>query len=114
MPGYQAAKMMRLHFSEHDRHNGRPLYEAVVEKCRELKIAGITVFRGFEGYGGTAEIHRPHLFIHDLPIVINIVDSAESIELLAPVVEEMMDTGLIAVSDVQIQRIQKQRVAAHV
>ena len=109
MPAYQAAKMMRLHFSEHDRHQGKPLHEAVVEKCRELKIAGITIFRGLEGYGGTAEIHRSHLLTHNLPLVINIVDSAENIERLASIVEEMMDTGLIAVSDVQIRRIRKQR-----
>jgi len=107
MPAYQAAKLMRLHISEHDRYKGKRLYEAIIQKCCELKIAGATVFRGLEGYGETAEIHRRHLLTHDLPIVINIVDSAENIQRLTPVVEEMMDTGLIAVSDVQIQRIQK-------
>ena len=107
MPAYQAAKLMHLHIPEHDRYRGKPLYEAIIQKCCELKIAGATVFRGLEGYGETAEIHRRHLLTHDLPIVINIVDSAENIERLTPVVEEMMDTGLIAVSDVQIQRIQK-------
>ena len=59
-----------------------------------------------------AQIHRSHLLKHDLPIVITIVDSAENIERLAPIVEEMMETGLIAVSDVQIKRIQKSKSAA--
>jgi PII-like signaling protein len=112
MPTYQPAKLMRLHFSEHHRYKGKPLYEAIVEKCLELKIAGTTVLRGLEGYGGMAQIHRSHLLMHDLPIVITIVDSAENIERLAPIVEEMMDTGLIAVSDVQIKRIQKSKAAA--
>lgn len=112
MPTYQPAKLMRLHFSEHHRYKGKPLYEAIVEKCLELKIAGTTVLRGLEGYGGMAQIHRSHLLLHDLPIVITIVDSAENIERLAPIVEEMMDTGLIAVSDVQIKRIQKSKAAA--
>jgi PII-like signaling protein len=103
---------MRLHFSEHHRYKGKPLYEAIVQKCLELKIAGTTVLRGLEGYGGMAQIHRSHLLTHDLPIVITIVDSAENIERLAPIVEEMMDTGLIAVSDVQIKRIQKSKAAA--
>jgi PII-like signaling protein len=61
-----------------------------------------------------AQIHRSHLLTHDLPIVVTIVDSAENIDRLAPVVEEMMETGLIAVSDVQIRRIQKNIAAAHV
>ena len=114
MPTYQPAKLMRLHFSEHHRYKGKPLYEAIVERCLELKIAGATVLRGLEGYGGMAQIHRTHLLAHDLPIVITIVDSAENIERLAPIVEAMMDTGLIAVSDVQIKRIQKRKVAANV
>src|ERR1041385_4307465 len=96
------AKLLRIHLSEYDRDHGRPLYEAIVDKCRELKIAGATVFRGLEGYGETAEIHRNHLLSHDLPIVINIVDSAENVERLLPVLEQMMHTGLIAISDVEV------------
>ena len=103
---------MRLHFSEHHRYKGKPLYEAIVQKCLELKIAGTTVLRGLEGYGGMAQIHRSHLLTHDLPIVVTIVDSAKNIQLLAPIVEEMMETGLVAVSDVQIKRIQKSNTAA--
>lgn len=107
MQSYQPAKLLRLHFTERDRHGGRPLYEAIIEKCRELKIAGATVFRGLEGYGDTAEIHRSHILTHDLPIVVQIIDSAENIERLLPVVEEMMDKGLIAISAVNAARIQK-------
>jgi len=111
MPTYQPAKLMRVHFSEHHRYQGKLLYEAIVQKCLKLKIAGTTVIRGLEGYGEMAQIHRSHLLKHDLPIVVTIVDSAENIERLAPIVEEMMETGLIAVSDVQIRRIQKSQAA---
>ena len=54
------AKLLRLHFGESDRYKGKPLYEAIVNRCKELKIAGATVIRGLEGYGETAEIHRHH------------------------------------------------------
>jgi PII-like signaling protein len=107
MQPHQPAKLLRLHFTERDRHQGKPLYEAVIAKCRELKIAGATVFRGLEGYGGTAELHRAHVFTQDLPIVVQIVDSAENVARLVPVVEEMMDQGLIAVSDVTMVRVRK-------
>ena len=103
----QAAKILRIHISEADRLAGKPLHQAIVAKCRELKIAGATVFRGLEGYGESAEMHRSHLARHDQPILISIVDSAENLGRLVPVVEEMMDTGLIAVSDVQVVRVQK-------
>jgi PII-like signaling protein len=101
------AKLLQLHFSESDKYQGRPLHEAVVEKCRQLSIAGATVFRGLEGYGESAEIHRHHLVGHDQPIVVTIIDSEDNIRRLMPVIEEMVDTGLIAVSDVQAVRITK-------
>jgi len=69
MQPYQPAKLLRLLITERDRYQGKPLYEAVIEKCREMKIAGATVFRGLEGYGDTAEIHRSHVLRHDLPII---------------------------------------------
>ena len=112
MPPGQPAKLLRIHCSESDRHDGKPLYEAVVEKCRELRIAGVTVFRGLEGFGETAEIHRSHLLSRDQPIVITIVDSEQSVERLIPLIEEMIDTGMIAVSDVTALRIQKSTVAS--
>jgi uncharacterized protein len=101
------ARLLRIHISESDHYQGKPLYEAIVNKCREMKIAGATVFRGLEGYGGTAEIHRAHVVRHDQPILITIVDSAENLTGLVAAVEEMMDTGLLAVSEVKIVRVQK-------
>src|SRR3954468_1687801 len=105
------AKLLRLHFSEHDQCGGRPLYDTIVEKCREMSIAGATVFRGLEGYGESAEILRPHLLGHDLPIVVTIVDSEAKISSLLPVLESMMENGLIAISDVEVCRIRRDTTA---
>jgi uncharacterized protein len=102
-----SARLLRIHISETDRYQGKPLYEAIVAKCREMKIAGATVLRGLEGYGETAEIHKTHLIHRDQPIVISIVDTAENLDRLIPVIEEMMDTGMMAVSDVKAVRVQK-------
>jgi PII-like signaling protein len=101
------AKLLRLHFGESDRYDGKPLYEAIVSRCLELKIAGATVLRGLEGFGETAEIHRHHLIRKDQPIVVTIVDTAENLARLIPEVEEMMDTGMIATSDVEYMRIER-------
>ncbi len=101
------AKLLRLHFGESDQYNGQPLYEAIVHRCKELQIAGATVFRGLEGYGESAEMHRHHLIKKDQPIVVTIVDTQENLERLMPEVEAMMDTGVIATSDVDYVRIEK-------
>ena len=101
------ARLLRVHISESDRFEGKPLYEAIVEKCRAMKIAGATVIQGLEGYGETAEMHRAHLIGHDLPIIVVIVDTPDNLSRLVPVIEGMMDTGLIAASDVEVIRVEK-------
>jgi PII-like signaling protein len=107
MPQEFPARLLRIHICEGDRFQGKPLYEAIVGKCRDLGIAGATVFRGLEGYGESAELHKSHLGRNDGPVVVAIVDSAENVQRLIPLVEEMMDTGLMAVSDVRVVRVQK-------
>jgi uncharacterized protein len=107
VPASNRARLVRLHFSESDRHAGKPLYEAVVEKCRELNIAGATVFRGVEGFGESAEIHRAHLMSNDRPMVVTIVDSEDAIARLLPAIEDMIETGLFAISEVEAIRVQK-------
>jgi uncharacterized protein len=98
------AKLLRIHFGENDEWNGQPLYRAIVEKCRELDIAGATVFRGIEGYGASTLIRRAHLlsFSSDAPLMVSVVDSDEKIQQLLPFLDEMLGDGLIATSDVEV------------
>jgi len=100
------AKMLRIHFGEDDKYQGKPLYQAIVEKCRELDIAGATVYRGIEGYGASTLIRRSHLlsFSSDAPIVVTIIDTEENIAKLLPFLDEVVDEGLIATSNVEVVR----------
>lgn len=99
------AKMLRIHFGEDDRWHDRPLYEAIVMKCRELDIAGATVFRGIEGYGASTLIHKQHLlWSSDRPIMVSVVDTEEKIKALIPALDEMVAEGLIAMSEVEVIR----------
>jgi uncharacterized protein len=101
------AKILRLHFSEHDRYQGKPLHEAIVRKCHDMNIAGATVLRGLEGYGETGEMHEHHATGSDQPIIVVIVDSEEKLRACVPVFEAMMTTGVMAISDVEMTRIQR-------
>jgi len=98
------AKLLRIYFGEDDKWKGKPLYRAIVEKCRELDVAGATVYRGVEGYGASTLIRRSHLLSisHDAPVMVSIVDSEEKIRKLIPVLDEMVGEGLIAMSDVEV------------
>jgi uncharacterized protein len=98
------AKMLRVHFGEDDKWKNKPLYRAIVEKCRELDIAGATVLRGVEGYGASSLIRRKHHLVlsHDAPVMVSVIDSDDKIQKLLPFLDEMVDEGLIAISEVEV------------
>ena len=79
------ARMLRIHFTEHDTWQGEPLYKAIVAKCKELGLVGATVFRGFEGFGASARIyHARSLSISKCSIMVNVIDTEQQIEKLIP------------------------------
>ncbi len=98
------ARMLRIHFGENDKFENRPLYRAIIEKCKELDIAGATVLRGIEGYGASTLIRRSHhlSFSHDAPVMVSVIDSEEKIQKLLPILDRMVDEGLIAMSEVEV------------
>jgi PII-like signaling protein len=98
----EPGKLLRFYITEHDQYSGKPLYQAMIDRCRELNVAGVTVFRGLEGFGETAELHRPHLLQSDLPIVITIVERPDKAQQILPVLESMLSSGVVAVSDVEV------------
>ncbi|HXR77542.1 MAG TPA: DUF190 domain-containing protein [Bryobacteraceae bacterium] len=100
-------KLLRVHLSENDRYEDRRLYDAIVDRCRELGVAGATVFRALEGYGGSSEILRAHMLGKDLPIVVTIVETPENAARLLPELRKMLPNGMIAVSDIGMIRVQK-------
>jgi uncharacterized protein len=98
----QPGKLLRVYVNEHDQYGGKPLYEAIVNRCRELKVAGATVFRALEGFGETAELHHQHLLRSDQPFVITIVERPEKARQILPILGSMMSSGLVAVTDVEV------------
>jgi len=98
------AQLLRIFIGEDDRADGRPLYEAIVLKAREMQIAGATVLRGAMGYGHSSRLHTTKILrlSEDLPLVIEIVDSEEKIAAFLPVLEAIMTSGLITLEKIQV------------
>src|ERR1041384_8080001 len=92
----EEAVLLRICIGESDRWQHRPLYEAIVLKARELELAGATVLRGPMGFGKSSHLHTSKILrlSMDLPIVIEIVDTAQKINAFLPVLDEMMGGGL--------------------
>jgi PII-like signaling protein len=101
------AKMMRIFLGEADRWNDEPLYNAIVKRLRMMDIAGATVYRGILGYGAKGHTHKQNLLhtSRDLPIMIAVVETEDKLIQAAAAVEEMLQDGLIVVSDVDMVRL---------
>lgn len=99
-----SARMVRIYVGESDKWHGQPLYMAILLKAREMGLAGATVLRGLAGYGAHSRIHTANILrlSEDLPMVIEIVDSAEKIKSFLPVLDEMVQEGLIVLWDVEV------------
>ena len=97
-------QLLRIFIGESDRWHGQPLYEAIVLKAREMGIAGATMLRGLMGFGAASRIHTAKILrlSEDLPIIIEIVDSADKIDLLLPVIDQMVGEGLVTLEKVRI------------
>jgi len=97
-------RLVRIFIGESDRHEGRPLYDVIVRRARKEGLAGATVLRGIEGFGGQSRIHTTSILrlSEDLPIVVEIVDRADRIERFLPVLDELVKDGLITIEKVQV------------
>lgn len=100
------AIMLRIHFGESDRWEGKALHEAILAKCKELSLSEAIVYRGIEGYGTSTRIrHASHwMFSKDAPIMLSVIDTQEQIARLIPHLDKMVDEGLIATSHVEVIR----------
>lgn len=100
----QDGYLLRVFIGEGDQWHGRPLYEAIVLKARELHLAGATVLRGPMGFGANSRLHTTKILrlSEDLPMVIEIVDGKDKIDTLMPYIDEMVAEGLVTLERVQV------------
>ncbi len=100
------AKLVTIYVNSTDQWHGQSLYSAVVQLCKNRGIAGATVTRCVEGYGGSGHLHTARMLelSENLPVRIEIVDIAERIEPLLAALEPMIGEGLVTVVDVRIRR----------
>jgi len=98
------AKMLRVYIGQDDQWEGKPLYESIVMKLRQMDVAGATVYKGVMGYGAQQRMHKSGFLglSRDLPIMITVVDKEEKIRAVLPVLDEMVSEGLLALSDVEV------------
>ena len=106
------AKLLRIFLGESDKYHQQPLYETIVFEAKKQLLSGATVTRGIMGFGANSKIHTAKLFdiSTDLPVVVEIVDTLEKINLFVKTVEQLFEEskagGLITMEKAEVIRYQ--------
>ncbi len=105
----EEGSLLRIFIEESDKYKGKPLYEFIVVKAKELGLAGATVIRGIMGFSAQSYIHTAKVLrlSEDLPVIIEIVDSEDNINKILPFLDEVMSEGLITIEKVKIIKMQR-------
>ncbi|MBN2482791.1 MAG: DUF190 domain-containing protein [Candidatus Omnitrophica bacterium] len=100
----QEGALLRIFIGESDKYHGKPLYEQIVVKARELGLAGATVLRGIMGFGADSHMHSAKIMrlSEDMPIVIELVDTEENLNKLIPFLDETVTEGLVTLEKVKV------------
>ncbi|MBK7377552.1 MAG: DUF190 domain-containing protein [Ignavibacteriales bacterium] len=102
------AKLLRIFVGESDKHGSIPVYETIVLEAKKSGLAGATAFKGVMGFGGNSRIHTAKILrlSEDLPMIIEIVDEQEKIELFLPKVDSIFEEancgGLITIEKAEV------------
>jgi PII-like signaling protein len=99
-------KALTIFIGETDHWHHKPLYAAIVERAREFGMAGATVTRGIMGFGADSRMHTASILrlSEDLPVVIQIVDVPERIDAFLPLLDEMVEEGMVMSWDVVVEK----------
>lgn len=96
--------LLRIFISENARYEGSILFELIVQKARDLGLAGTTVFRGIMGFQGKNKIQNSTILrlSENMPIVIEIVDSEMNVDKFLPFLREVVMDGLVTTEKANI------------
>jgi PII-like signaling protein len=105
-------KLLRIFIGESDSWHHKPLYEEIVQTARRVNMAGATVTRGIEGFGAHSRLHTARILrlSEDLPLVIELVDTAEKIDAFMGEIDHMIEEGMVTMERVEIRKYQANEV----
>src|SRR6267143_1553368 len=100
----EPVKLLLMFVNESDTRHNVPLYQSIVERLRQLHLAGATAHAGLFGFGHHSRVHHKGLFgiADDRPITIIAVDEESKIRAVLPEMRTMIHEGLILVLDAEL------------
>ena len=100
----EPVKLLLVFVNEADRWHDGPLYQAIVQRLRQLNVAGATAQAGILGFGHHLQLHQKGLFgiADDRPITIMAVDDEAKLRAVLPALRAMVREGLILLLDAEL------------
>lgn len=100
----EPVKLLLMFVNESDTWNNAPLYRALVDRMRQLHLAGATAHAGILGFGHHTRVHHKGLFgiADDRPITITVVDDESKLRAVLPELRTMIREGLILLLDAEL------------
>lgn len=100
----EPVKLLLLFVNEADVWDDAPLYLAIVQRLRQLEIAGATAIRGVLSFGHHRRLHHKGLLgiADDRAITIFAVDSETKLRAALPDIRRMMSEGLMLLVDAEL------------
>jgi PII-like signaling protein len=99
-----SAKKLVIYVNEKTQLEGRPVHQTILQWLHDHGVAGATVTRAVAGYGahGSYHVSKPFRLIADVPMRIEVVESAERIHRILPFIFDMVPSGLVEVQDTEV------------
>lgn len=97
-------KLLRIFIAESDKYNGKPLSDVIMNLAKEKKMSGATIIKGCMGFGHKSHMHTPKLLrlSENLPLIVEIIDTQENIELFMPHLDKIIEEGVVTVENIDI------------
>ncbi|WP_457605853.1 DUF190 domain-containing protein [Nitratifractor sp.] len=99
-------KAMRIYLDNSDMHEGKPLWQMLMQKIKAEGLAGATLLKAAAGIGAHTELHTFEIWSlsQKLPVILEIIDEEEKVLAFLDKYDGMIGEGLVTLSDVEVLR----------
>jgi PII-like signaling protein len=97
-------KNLKIYLDNTDKYNNLPLWKYLLESSTKANLEGATVYKAVAGVGKHKEIHTFDILTlsNELPIIIEIIDTKESIDRFLELTKDALKSTFVTISDIEV------------
>lgn len=90
---------------EETRHKGKPVWEAIMERIKSLKIAArVGVYKGIAGCreNGDVSINSIEVLSYNMPVKVEVILPSTQLDNVLPIVDNLVTNGIVSTREVNV------------